>query len=291
MTTSFTCTHSWTLPAAPDAVFRALTDRTELTQWFAEDAQIEPRMNGVYRFWGRHTLGTPAHDAARQTITRFAPNTALAFSWPINDVDTDVAIALDPVDKGTKLTLTHDVSGDLGVPRQRALIDDHWRLAIGNLFTHLSGGTPVMPDYFDPMPAVRIKVAIAAPQSVVFRALLDPEALNRWMDAESAEVEPRVGGKFDLHWSYKVDGKDVAGGPTTIRELIPDKKLVLGWPDWRGDASVPDQTITFLLAPDGKGGTTLSFVHAGFGRTADMSDYQFGWQEFLGKLANSSERP
>ncbi|MEO5815008.1 MAG: SRPBCC domain-containing protein [Gemmatimonadaceae bacterium] len=146
--TSFTHTHSWTLPASPDTVFRALTDPRELTQWFAEDAQIEPRVNGVYRFWGRHTLGTPAHDAARQTITRFELNRVLAFSWPINEVDTDVTIVLEPVETGTTLTLTHDVSGDLGVPRQRALIDDHWRLAIANLSTHLSGGTPIKPDYF-----------------------------------------------------------------------------------------------------------------------------------------------
>ena len=148
MTTAFTYTHSWTLPSTPEAVFRALIDPAELTHWFAEDAQIEPRTNGVYRFWGRNTLGTPAHDAARQTITRFEPNRALAYIWPINDVDTDVTIALEPVEKGTNLTLTHDVSGDLAMPRQRELIDDHWRVAIANLSTHLSGGTPIKPDYF-----------------------------------------------------------------------------------------------------------------------------------------------
>jgi uncharacterized protein YndB with AHSA1/START domain len=290
MTSSFTHTHSWTLPATPDAVFNAFTDHTALTHWFAEDAQIEPRANGVYRFWGRHTLGTPPHDAARQTITRYEPNSALAFSWPINDVDTDVTITLEPVKKGTKLTLTHDVSGDLAVPRQRALIDDHWRLAIANLSSHLSGGTPVKPDYFDPTPEVRIVMPIDAPPSTVFRALMEPEALNRWMGAKSAVVEPRVGGKYKLNWDYKVDGEDVAGGPTTILEMVPDEKLVLDWPDWRGDKAVPDQTITFLLAPDGKGGTTLTFVHAGFGRPSDVSDYGFGWQEFLTELRKEVAR-
>jgi uncharacterized protein YndB with AHSA1/START domain len=262
MTSSFTHTHSWTLPATPDVVFRALIDPAELTQWFAEDVQIEPRTNGVYRFWGRHTLGTPPHDAARQTITRYAPNSALAFSWPINDVDTDVTIALEPVEKGTKLTLTHDVSGDLAVPRQRALIDDHWRLAISNLSAHLSGGAAIKPDYFDPTPEVRIVMPIDAPPATVFRALIEPDTLSRWMRATSAVVV----------------------GQTTILEMVPDEKLVLDWPDWRGDKSVPDQTITFLLAPDGNGGTTLTLVHAGFGRTTDMSDYRFGWQRFLGEL-------
>ncbi len=287
---AFTHTHSWTLPATPDVVFHALIDPAELRKWFAEDVQIEPKADGVYRFWGRHTLGTPAHDAARQTITRFEPNSALAFSWPINEVDTDVTFALEPVDDGTKLTMTQDVSGDLLVPRQRALIDDHWRLAIGNLASHLSGVAPIKPDYFDPTPEVRITIPIDAPPSAVFRALLEPEALNRWMGAQSAVVEPRVGGKYKLNWSYQIDGADVAGGPTTILEMIPDEKLVLDWPDYRGDTSVPNQTITFLLAPDGKGGTMLTFVHAGFTRTTDMSDYGFGWTGLLDALKKEVAR-
>ena len=65
MTSAFTYTHSWTLSVPPAVVFRALTLPAELTRWFAEHAQIEPRCGGVYRFWGRHTLGTPPHDEAR----------------------------------------------------------------------------------------------------------------------------------------------------------------------------------------------------------------------------------
>jgi uncharacterized protein YndB with AHSA1/START domain len=147
---SFAFSHSWTIAAAPAAVFRSLTDPVALTQWFAEGAQVEPRVGGVYRFWGRHTLGTPPEDAARQVIARFAQDALLAFDWPINDVDTDVTITLVPAPEGTTLSLTHRVSGDLGLPRQQELIDDHWRIAIGNLVKHLDGGAGVMlPDYFN----------------------------------------------------------------------------------------------------------------------------------------------
>ena len=45
-----------------------------------------------------------------------------------------------------------------------------------------------------------------------------------------------------------------------------------------------------LLAPDAKGGTTLTFVHAGFGRTTDMSDYGFGWTHFLEQLQKEATR-
>lgn len=146
----FTFSDSWTIQATPNEIFLALTEPSALKTWFAEDVQIEPRVNGVYRFWGRHTLGTPPHDAARQTLTRFEPNSAIAFLWPINDVDTDVTIELEAAANGTRLTLTHDISGDIAMPHPRELIDEHWRIAIGNLATHLAGGRPRLPDYFNP---------------------------------------------------------------------------------------------------------------------------------------------
>ena len=143
--------HSWTISANPARVFRALTDPAELTIWFAEGVQVEPRVGGVYRFWGRHTLGTPPQDAARQVITRFEQDTLLAYDWPIDNVDTDVTIRLEPAPNSTTLSLVHDVSRDLGMPKQEQLIDDYWRVAIGNLIAYLTRGADVnLPDYFAP---------------------------------------------------------------------------------------------------------------------------------------------
>jgi uncharacterized protein YndB with AHSA1/START domain len=130
---------------------------------------------------------------------------------------------------------------------------------------------------------------IEAPPTTVFRSLLEPEAVNRWFGSRSAVVEPRLGGRYELNWSYQVDGRDVVGGPTRILEFTPYQKLVLDWPDWRGDSSVTGQTITFLLEPFGNG-TPLTFVPAGFGRTTNISDYGFGWGWFLGELTREAGR-
>jgi len=73
------------------------------------------------------------------------------------------------------------------------------------------------------------------------------------------------------------------GGPTKILELVPNEKLVLDWPDWRGDTSVAGQRITCQLEAEGAG-TRLTFAHSGFDRTADISDYPFGWVSFMAKL-------
>lgn len=140
----FSHVHAAALRAAPGRVFRALTEPDALRRWFAEDVQVEPRQGGVFRFWGRHTPGTPAQEDARQVVTRFEPDRLLAILWPILEVDTDVTFALEPDGQGSRLTVTHDVSGEL----PRSLVTDFWRAAIANLATHLSGGSPELPDYF-----------------------------------------------------------------------------------------------------------------------------------------------
>lgn len=146
---SFIYNHQFTLPALPERVFLALVNPAELETWFAEHAQIEPRLGGVYRFWGRHTLGTPPQDDARQTVSRFETDQALGFYWPLYDVDTDVTMVLAPHERGTTLSLTHRVNGELPVSRAKELIGEHWHTAMRNLAAHLAGATNVsLPDYF-----------------------------------------------------------------------------------------------------------------------------------------------
>ncbi|MCB1009479.1 MAG: SRPBCC domain-containing protein [Acidobacteria bacterium] len=158
------------------------------------------------------------------------------------------------------------------------------------LAAHLAGGDGLLlPDFDDPSPEIRLSIRIDAPRARVFRALLDPELLNRWI-ASAAEVDPRAGGAYRFGWKYEVAGREVVGGPTRILELVENEKLVTDWPDWRGDADVPVQTITWRLEDDGDG-TRVTLVHSGFTRAADWSDYPFGWGYFLGALKGAAETP
>ena len=51
---------------------------------------------------------------------------------------------------------------------------------------------------------------------------------------------------------------------------------------------VPDQTVSWILEDlDGK--TRLTLLHTGFTRTVDVSDYPFGWQEFLDKIRDVAQ--
>jgi uncharacterized protein YndB with AHSA1/START domain len=285
MTIPWTYQHTWTIAATPARVFEALTRAPHLERWFAEHAEGASAAGAPFRFWGRHTLGQPGSVAATQMVTRLEPDSALAFTWRIGASDTEVAIALGQADSGTTLTLTHHMPTQPTGRRAKELIDDHWRLAMGNLMAHLADGDGiVLPDYGDPSPTVRFSLFVDAAPAVVFRALTEPALINQWFLTDASVVDLRVGGRYQTNWRYQVDGRDVVGGPTKILELVPGRRLVLDWPDWRGDETVAAQTITFDLAPEGSG-TRLTFLHAGFERPSDVSDYPFGWTEFLSQLA------
>ena len=295
--------HSRTFKRAPAEVFAALTEPAQLRKWLAEHVAIEPRSGADFRFWGRHTYGVLRPEQATQRITRWQPASLLAFSWSIDGVASEVTITLAPaptdsvVDQGaesgevgTQLTLQHAFAALPAIPRAKDLIDDLWRMALGNLDVHLRGGAGILlPDFTDSKPEVRVSIYIEAPRAQVFKALIEPEKLNQWL-ASAASVEPRAGGRYTYGWNYSVAGREVAGGPTRILEIVPNEKLVTDWPDWRGDATVPKTTVTWLLESVGKG-TRVTLIHSGFTRTTDISDYTPGWAEFLDKLKALAEKP
>ncbi len=275
-----------TVDASPERVFEALTSPPDLSKWFAENVAIEAAPNGTFRFSGR---GAYAPVSGR--LTRFEPAKALAFQYPIEGVDGEATLTLEPDAKAgaTKLSVKHTLSAPPSIARGKELVDDLWRLAFSNLSCHLTkGGAGVLlVDFGDPKPEVRLSIYIEAPPESVFRGLVDPELLDRWV-AKKAVVDLRVGGRYSFGWSHEEAGKTVDGGPTKILELVANEKLVVDWPDWRGDASVPAQRLTYLLVPEGSG-TRVTLIHEGFVRPADVSDYSGGWLWFAGRLKETVE--
>lgn len=290
--------YSLTLPATPDRVWAAWTDTTALRAWFAEHAEVEPRAGGAFRFWGSHTLGTPEAHEATQTLELVEADARLVFVWTWLGVATRVEVTLeadewkpwpmgsDPPRRepqpGCKVTVRQTFAGALPVEKAVALVDDHWRLALGNLFGYLDGGPVVLPDYTEPTVEVRLSLFIEAAPSAVFRALLEPALLDRWL-AMGARVDARVGGGIDLGWG-NAEGEE-SSFPLRILEFVPDRRLVLSWPDWRGLADEPDTRVAWDLAPE-DGGTRVEFLHGGFQRPVDRGDYQQGWFDFFQGMAH-----
>jgi uncharacterized protein YndB with AHSA1/START domain len=291
MTDGWTYEYSFPIPAPADRIFRALTKDAELEQWFAEHARVEARPGGAFRFWGRHTVGTPDESDAMGSVVDIEPDARLAFDWTMFGVPTRVGITLTPeeIDHGsaTRVAVEHTFDRVIDGPRPKELVDDWWRFTLGNLTAHTAGHGQIMrPDFADPSPEVTLSIEIDAPPEKVFRALTEPEALNQWM-ARDATVDLRVGGTFDLGWQAP-DEIEHQGPAMEILELEPNSKLTISWPDWRGDTSVPTQSVTWMLEPDGDG-TRVTLVHSGFIRAVDVSDFPFGWAHFMGELKRVAE--
>lgn len=275
-----------TYPASQEAAFKALVDPDALKVWFAEHVEVEAKEGGPYRFWGKHTLDTKRRDQATQKIMHYGPVSTLSYSWRMLGRDSKVTwmVAADG-DNGAKVTVRHEFPTLPEGVRVKEMIDDLWRLNTGNLFFYVMGERDIYrPDFDDQNPVVTQSIVINAAPEKVFAALITPEQIKQWFPAPAPVVEPRLGGKYGFGFSYEVDGRKVEPPPMTILEFEENRKLSISWPDWRGDPAVPDQKVTWVLEPLAGGKTKLTLTHSGFIRAVDVSDYPFGWVEFLGKI-------
>lgn len=118
---------------------------------------------------------------------------------------------------------------------------------------------------------VRRTFFLRASAKEAFRAISTPEGLERWM-VERAELPLRKGAQYTLvfqgGWTHQ--GK--------VLDVRPGKKLVLAWA-WKG---VPLKgTILTLSVTPKRGGSLLTFVHAGFPKTEAWVDLygvtEWGW--------------
>jgi uncharacterized protein YndB with AHSA1/START domain len=104
------------IEASSDTVFKAITEQEELTQWFPDQAILEPRVLGKVRFTTLKELH-PEWKLDRDyimevTIKEFIPNKKLSYIWKYRDTpdfpETTVVWELVEIapDK-TRVDLTH----------------------------------------------------------------------------------------------------------------------------------------------------------------------------------------
>ena len=111
-------------------------------------------------------------------------------------------------------------------------------------------------------------IYIDAPPGRVFEAILEPEDILVWMDAERAEVDARPGGGFT---ALRMDGSSVSG---TISALEPGRAIQIGeWSHETGGVKRGSMTLRFLLEPR-DGGVWLTVRQDGL----DLGPK--GWQDF-----------
>ncbi|RKR86834.1 uncharacterized protein YndB with AHSA1/START domain [Micromonospora pisi] len=150
------------------------------------------------------------------------------------------------------------------------------------------------------MSSTQVSQQIAAPRSVVYRALLDPDAIARWrvpdgMSSQVHEFEAREGGRFRVSLTY--DSPDGTGksAPHTdtyhghFLRLVPDERVVEVMEFETTDpALLGTMTMTTTLT-DSDGGTNVLVVHEGLPDGVAAADNETGTRMALAKLARLVE--
>ena len=139
-------------------------------------------------------------------------------------------------------------------------------------------------------PSLSIVRRIRAAPETVFAHWTDPRLVARWfcppgVNVRSAEVEPRLGGRFHIVMQEGEDGEvhDVSG---TYREFDRDRKLVFSWA-W---ITMPEREslVTVELRPV-DGGTELTLTHSRFADERARDSHHEGWSGSLDKLVRLLE--
>lgn len=146
------------------------------------------------------------------------------------------------------------------------------------------------------MAATRVHQHINAPRDRVYRALVDPTAVARWMVPEgmSSRVhtfDAREGGAFRISLTY--EATDLPGKTTQHSDsyhgwfvrMVPDQMVeeVIEF-ETMDPALKGEMRVTLSLA-DAAGGTDLFAVHDRLPRGLSAIDNETGWRMSLAKLA------
>jgi uncharacterized protein YndB with AHSA1/START domain len=150
------------------------------------------------------------------------------------------------------------------------------------------------------MSTTRITRHIDAPPARVYRALLDPTSVQRWMvpDGMTSRIhsfDAREGGTFRISLTYDEPTSAGKTDPHTdsfhgrFVRLVPDTEVVQAVEFETDDpATQGEMTITYTLV-DAAGGTDLVGVHENLPPGVSPADNELGWSMSIEKLAGIVE--
>jgi uncharacterized protein YndB with AHSA1/START domain len=141
---------------------------------------------------------------------------------------------------------------------------------------------------------LRLERILPGPIEHVWRYLVDSDKRGEWLAA--GEMEPRVGGKVELHFNHasltphlevppekyrKHDGKSVVC-VARVLEWEPPKRLAISWPT----SADRDSNVTFELEPAGSDKVRLIITHRNLANRAELLSVAGGWHVHAGILVD-----
>jgi uncharacterized protein YndB with AHSA1/START domain len=138
---------------------------------------------------------------------------------------------------------------------------------------------------------VQLHRVLRAPPERVYRALLDPDAMVKWLPPNGftgkvAHLDARVGGTFKMSFTNFNSGKSESFGGEFL-ELVPNERI--RHTDKFDDANLPGEMVTTISLKNVSCGTELRVVQQGVPEMIPLEACYLGWQESLVLLAKLVE--
>lgn len=138
---------------------------------------------------------------------------------------------------------------------------------------------------------IRIHRVLRAPPERVYRAMLDADALVKWMapngfTAKVHHIDARVGGTYKMSFTNFSNGQSHSFGGT-YEELTPNERL--RYSDKFDDPNLPGQLQVTVTLKQVSVGTELNIVQEGVPDVIPAEACYLGWQESLILLAKLVE--
>jgi uncharacterized protein YndB with AHSA1/START domain len=128
------------IAAAPDQVFRALTDAGELARWWTSSGESDARTGGAFSY--RFEFEDPSRDHTYEgDYHDVTSGERVTYPWQTSLGETTVDVRLRPSGEGTELTLTHTGWGSGAAADEAvAMHEQGWCFFLDNLKSYLEGG-------------------------------------------------------------------------------------------------------------------------------------------------------
>jgi uncharacterized protein YndB with AHSA1/START domain len=150
------------------------------------------------------------------------------------------------------------------------------------------------------MYSTRVSAHLKAPRSVVYRALLDADAIAKWrvpdsMTSQVHELEAREGGSFRVLLTYDAPdrkGKSESHTDTYhghFAKLVLDEQVVEVFEFETADPALGGMMTMTTTLTDAADGTDVLLVHEGLPDSVPAADNEMGTRMALANLAELVE--
>lgn len=141
-------------------------------------------------------------------------------------------------------------------------------------------------------PPVEVEAVVPAPCGDVWRAWTSTAGLRAWF-SENADVELRIGGRFEILFSADAPPGERGSEGCTVLSYLPNEMLSFSWsaPPKFAHARPRHTWVVVRFEPIGARQTRVRLVHLGFAdRAAEFPAHAGEWREVRAYFASAWPR-